>query len=64
MMGMFIAFGIFVLATELPLLQELLRTNSLTIGSWLALGAIASVVIVAMEIYKRVRRDKPAPPLI
>ena len=60
MAGMLVAFGIFVLATELPLMQELLRTNSLSIGNWLALGAIASVVFVAMELYKRRRREKPA----
>lgn len=60
MVGMLVAFGIFVLATEIPLMQELLRTSPLSIGRWLALGAIASVVFVVMELYKRVRREKPA----
>ena len=54
------ALGIFVLATELPLMQELLRRNSLSIGRWLALAATASVVSFAMELYQRVRRGKPA----
>lgn len=32
MVGMLVAFGIFVLAPELPLMQKLLRTNPLSIG--------------------------------
>jgi magnesium-transporting ATPase (P-type) len=60
MVGMLVAFGIYVLATEMPLMQELLRTNSLSLERWLILGGIASVIIVVMEFYKWLRRERPA----
>lgn len=54
--GMLIAFCLYVLATQIPLMQSLLRTSPLLIERWLVLGGIASVVIIVMEIYKWVRR--------
>ena len=60
MIGMLVAFAMFVAATELPLLQGLLRTNPLSIAQWLRLGAIASVAIIVMELYKRVRSRRQA----
>lgn len=56
MFGMIAAFGIHVLATQWPPLQSLLRTSAVPPEQWLVFGAIASVVMIAMEIYKRLRR--------
>ena len=56
MVGMLIAFGFYVLATQIPLMQSLLRTSPLPIERWLVLGGVASVIIIVMEIYKWVRR--------
>jgi P-type Ca2+ transporter type 2C len=56
MIGMLVAFGLYVLATELPFLQGLLRTQSLPLQTWLTLAALASVVLVVMEIYKLVQK--------
>ncbi len=57
-LGMAVAFAVYVLATELPLLQELLRTQSMPLQTWLTFGAIASVVIFAMEIYKWIQNRR------
>jgi magnesium-transporting ATPase (P-type) len=56
MVGMLIAFGFYVLATQIPLMQSILRTSPLPIERWLVLGGVASVIIIVMEIYKWVRR--------
>jgi magnesium-transporting ATPase (P-type) len=54
--GMAVAFVVYVLATELPLLQELLRTESMPLQTWLLFGVTASVVIIAMETYKWIQQ--------
>lgn len=56
--GMAVAFVIYVLATELPLLQELLRTESMPLQTWLLFGVTASVVIIAMETYKWIQNRR------
>jgi magnesium-transporting ATPase (P-type) len=56
--GMAVAFVIYVLATELPLLQELLRTESMPLQTWLLFGVSASVVIIAMEVYKWIQNRR------
>ncbi|MFN3983681.1 MAG: hypothetical protein ACK4SA_25210, partial [Caldilinea sp.] len=53
-----VAFVIYVLATELPLLQELLRTESMPLQTWLLFGVTASVVIIAMETYKWIQNRR------
>ncbi len=52
MAGMALAFGLHVLATEVPIFQSLLRTQSLPIRDWLGYGAIGMVVLVVLEVYK------------
>lgn len=56
--GMLVALGLHILATEIPFLQGLLRTESIHWQNWLLLFALASVVLVVMEIYKLVQRRK------
>ncbi|MBN1634177.1 MAG: HAD-IC family P-type ATPase [Ignavibacteria bacterium] len=55
MIGIVVAFSLNIVATELPLLQSLLRTQPLPIEKWLVLGGIASIVIIVVEIYKWLR---------
>ncbi|TVR20883.1 MAG: HAD family hydrolase [Anaerolineaceae bacterium] len=52
--GMFVAFGLHVLATELPLLQDTLDLQPIAWQNWLFLALVASVVLLVMEIQKRV----------
>ncbi len=57
MAGMAAAFAIHVLATELPLLQSLLRTYSLPWNMWLGFALPGAVILAVMETYKwRARR--------
>lgn len=50
--GMFLAFIIHILATEVPFLQSLLRTQSLPIQYWLIFAAVGAVILAVMESYK------------
>jgi potassium/sodium efflux P-type ATPase len=60
MAGMAIAFGVHLLAMYWTPMQSLLRTTTLTLQNWLVLGGLAASVMVAMEVYKWVRRaDSP-----
>jgi P-type Ca2+ transporter type 2C len=61
LLGMLVAFGIHVAAVSIPVMQSLLRVTSLRLVEWAALAALASVVIIVMEVYKRVKRDDPHP---
>ncbi|MFZ6019472.1 MAG: cation-translocating P-type ATPase, partial [Chloroflexota bacterium] len=56
--GMLVALGLHILATELPFLQSLLRTESLPWQTWLILFTLASVVLVVMEIYKAIQKRR------
>jgi len=50
--GMVLAFIVHVLATELPFMQSLLRTQSLSIQYWLQFAAIGVIILLVMELYK------------
>ncbi|MHC9538007.1 MAG: cation transporting ATPase C-terminal domain-containing protein [Vulcanimicrobiota bacterium] len=54
--GMIIAFAVHLAAVYLPFTQSLLRIAPLTPERWLLLGALASLVIIVMEIFKWLRR--------
>lgn len=54
--GMALAFVIHILATEVPFLQSLLRTQSLPIQYWLQFAAIGVVIMIVLEVYKKVKR--------
>jgi len=56
--GMLVALALHILATEVPFLQSLLRTESLPVQTWLILFALASVVLVVMEIYKAIQKRR------
>ncbi len=60
MFGMLGAFGTHLVAMYVPFMQEVLETTPLSLRNWLVLGAIAGSVMVAMEIYKAIRKDDPA----
>jgi P-type Ca2+ transporter type 2C len=60
--GMLVAFLLHFLATEVPFLQSLLRTEPLPLQYWLIFGAAGSVLLVVMEAYKWIsnrRADAP-----
>ncbi|MBE7543096.1 MAG: HAD-IC family P-type ATPase [Bryobacteraceae bacterium] len=60
MAGTATAFGVHLLAMYTPWMQALLRTNPISLEKWLTLGALAGSVMVAMEMYKWIRRsEKP-----
>lgn len=54
--GMIIAFIVHLAAVYLPFTQSLLQIAPLTPERWLLLGALASFVIIVMEIFKWLRR--------
>ncbi|MGV8124738.1 MAG: cation transporting ATPase C-terminal domain-containing protein [Candidatus Xenobiia bacterium LiM19] len=54
--GMIIAFIVHLAAVYLPFTQPLLQIAPLTLERWLLLGALASLVIIVMEIFKWLRR--------
>ncbi len=56
LVGMLVAFLIHILATELPFLQSLLRTQSLPLNYWLVFAGIGAVILVVVEVYKRLAR--------
>jgi magnesium-transporting ATPase (P-type) len=58
--GALAALGIHWLATQAPFLQDLLRLEPKSLQIWALLAATASVVMIVMEIYKRVSKDRPA----
>ncbi len=55
MIGMAVAFGIHLIAMYFPPVQALLRTTSPQLQDWLIFGALGSVILVVMEIYKWLR---------
>jgi P-type Ca2+ transporter type 2C len=62
-LGMLLAFLIHFLATEVPFLQSLLRTEPLPLQYWLIFAAAGSVLLVVMEAYKWIssrRSNSPA----
>jgi magnesium-transporting ATPase (P-type) len=56
--GALAALGLHVLATEVPFLQSLLEIDSLPIQMWAILAVVASSVLIVMEIYKRLSKDR------
>lgn len=56
------AFIVHLLAMYTPWMQALLRTNPISLEKWLTLGALASTIMVTMEIYKWIRRDSAPDP--
>jgi magnesium-transporting ATPase (P-type) len=52
LIGMAVAFGLHVLATQVPFLQQLLRTSPLDIKYWLIFAAIGALILLVMEAYK------------
>ncbi len=52
MVGMAVALGLHILATELPFLQSLLRTQPLSWQMWLLFAVPGLAILLVMEIYK------------
>jgi Ca2+-transporting ATPase len=56
MIGIGLAFVIHILATEVPFLQSLLRTQPIPIQSWLIFAAASAVMMLVLETYKKLAR--------
>lgn len=52
LVGILVALLLHILATELPFLQSLLRTQSLPIDYWLTAAGLGIIILVVVEIYK------------
>jgi magnesium-transporting ATPase (P-type) len=48
--------GLHILAMYLPFMREVLQVQPILVAEWLSLLALAASILVAMEIYKAVRR--------
>jgi magnesium-transporting ATPase (P-type) len=57
--GVIAAQGIHILALYVPFLQDVLQLQPVSLVEWLVLLALASSVVVVMEIFKAVRRHRP-----
>jgi Ca2+-transporting ATPase len=55
------ALGIHIAALYLPPTQYVLRIEPIGIGAWLRIVAIATSILVAMELHKSLRRRSPSP---
>lgn len=53
--GVFLAQGIHILASHLPFVQRVLRTEPVSLNEWLTLFAISLILLVVMEIFKALR---------
>lgn len=58
--GMLAALIIHILALHVPLLQDILRTQPLSLNTWLMLLVFASPIMIVMELYKRFWASVPA----
>ncbi|MGQ9683000.1 MAG: cation-translocating P-type ATPase [Anaerolineae bacterium] len=60
MVGMAVAFALHVLATEVPLLQGLLRLQPIAWQHWLLMAVAGVPLWIVMEAYKLARGHRPA----
>lgn len=56
--GMVLAFVIHLLATNIPVLQNLLRTETLVLNKWLIFAALGMVITLVVELYKWISRRR------
>jgi Ca2+-transporting ATPase len=54
--GVLLALGIHVLAMHVPLMQRILQVGPVSIDEWVVPFMLASTIVVAMELFKWVRR--------
>ncbi|NPV77091.1 MAG: HAD-IC family P-type ATPase [Anaerolineae bacterium] len=50
--GMALVLVLHILATEVPFLQSLLRTQSLSLQYWLIFAALGAIILIVAELYK------------
>ncbi len=55
-LGVLAAQGIHIATLYIPFMQDLLRTNPVSIAQWFALFGLASIVLIVMEAYKLIKR--------
>jgi len=57
--GVIAAQGIHILALHIPFFQNVLQVQPVSLGEWVFLLALASTVVIVMEIFKAVRKHRP-----
>lgn len=57
-LGILTAQGLHILSMHLPFMQNILSLNPVSLESWVKLFLTASLILVAMEIFKFIRRKK------
>ncbi|MCK9277563.1 MAG: HAD-IC family P-type ATPase [Methanoculleus sp.] len=57
--GVVAAQGVHILALYIPFLQDVLQLQPISPAEWLSLLALASLVVVVMEVAKAVRKRRP-----
>lgn len=57
--GVIAAQGIHILALHIPFFQNVLQVQPISLGEWVFLLALASTVMIVMEIFKAVRKHRP-----
>lgn len=56
--GVVAAQGVHIFALYTPILQDVLRVQPVTLIEWLSLLALASSVVIVMEVYKAIRKRR------
>ena len=56
--GVVAAQGVHILALYTPILQDVLQVQPVTLIEWLSLLALASSVVIVMEVYKAIRKRR------
>ncbi|WP_214041277.1 HAD-IC family P-type ATPase [Methanoculleus sp.] len=57
--GVVAAQGIHIIALYVPFLQDVLQVQPVSLVEWLALLALASLVVAVMEVFKAARKHRP-----
>lgn len=57
--GVVAAQGVHILALYVPFLRDVLQVQPVSLVEWLSLLALASLVVVVMEVFKAVRKHRP-----
>lgn len=60
--AVFAALGLHLLMTHIPLMQSLLQITPVTLQEFLVLAVLAATVLIVMEVYKLLARERPSAP--
>ena len=58
--GVLVAQGVHILAMQWPFMQGILGVAPVSAQAWAGLLGLAGILLLVMEVYKRVRKSRPA----